>query len=383
MRKTGDERPGTKAIEPIDLVLAWNREQASLLESLFGLKEEQIAVTGNPRFDWYDDRLRTSWDDRPSVLKLLGVSPSWGGTIVTVSGTFPMADRRDGKNLALKIRQAEEFGLGDIRQMQAEAEDAWQRREAFFDLVIRASEEFQGVQFLVKPHPMERIDRYRAVLDGRERIGIVEREYPFIFLGASDLHIHHGCTTALEAWLLGVPAVDYAPTKVSQKAQHWRARGSIRTENEEQVLEVIRRVVAGETNLLEALEDERRDHARILFSDMVGISGQACARAIHEHLTGNPKYRGPRTFSLRGALYERWSVDTFRSAGESPLRYLQRLVSHLPYQSASMIFQLARGQATPPDTVGRFLSHTETKKWTKLIAKSGLNVSKSAPMEEA
>lgn len=356
------ETPHVNTLAPIDLVLAWNRDQASQFANQYGLDPDQIVVTGNPRFDWYHDRWRGSWDDRPEILRRLGVPQSWTGAIVTVSGSFPLADT-DEEKLARRIQQSSEYGLGDTTNLHAGVDDADQHREALLELIIRAREAIQDVWFLVKPHPMERADRYRKVLGGKDRIGVLTQEYPFIFLSVSDLHIHHRCTTSTEARLLGVPAVDYAPTELSREVQPWRSRGSLRTEHGEEVLESIRTTVAGRFELPQHLEDEGKSYARELFSDDFGMSGRSCARAIHGHLTRVTAGENSRASGFRAALYERWFVDTFRTSGEAPARYLSRLPMHLPYQLGKMVLQLARGQISPAHTVGRPLTEAETELW--------------------
>ena len=63
---------------------------------------------------------------------------------------------------------------------------------------------------MLKPHPGEDTNWYHERL-GREHLTNVIRidtEFIWDMLSATDLHLHHACTTAVEAWFLRKPTID-------------------------------------------------------------------------------------------------------------------------------------------------------------------------------
>ena len=83
--------------------------------------------------------------------------------------------------------------------------------DAFKDLIPRLNKAFPDHKLVVRPHPTENQDIYRQIA-GRCKGVVVTNEGNVVpWLMATRAVIHNGCTTGVEAFLMGVPAISYRP----------------------------------------------------------------------------------------------------------------------------------------------------------------------------
>jgi hypothetical protein len=73
-------------------------------------------------------------------------------------------------------------------------------------------ESFPEVTVVVRPHPTESHDAYRRIAEGRRRVKVTNLGNVVPWLLSARALIHNGCTTGVEAFELGVPALSYRAT---------------------------------------------------------------------------------------------------------------------------------------------------------------------------
>ncbi|MEQ9447789.1 MAG: hypothetical protein RLN70_02665, partial [Rhodospirillaceae bacterium] len=90
----------------------------------------------------------------------------------------------------------------------------WEKQnfEAFESLLRWVLENLPSYDVVVRPHPSERGDYWYNLLNGVARAHVVERTDPHPWIRGSELVVHTGCTTGLEAAVLGAPAVNLLPS---------------------------------------------------------------------------------------------------------------------------------------------------------------------------
>jgi hypothetical protein len=83
--------------------------------------------------------------------------------------------------------------------------------DAFKDLIPRLCQAFPDHRLVVRPHPTENQDIYRQIAEDCKRVVVTNEGNVVPWLMATKAVIHNGCTTGIEAFVMGVPAISYRP----------------------------------------------------------------------------------------------------------------------------------------------------------------------------
>lgn len=177
-------------------VCLWGPAMAAELTSRGLLHPGQVAVTGCPRFDLY----HPSWR---SVLAAEGIGPS---RQVLINTNFSFSNPRFVSVERNRRQFREEFAWPESRIAEYEAAEQ-EAIAAMIELARGLEADFPALEVVLRPHPFEDPERYRAALQGTPRV-VVSSEGPVqpqIF--ASAAVIQRSCSTAIESALAGVPAL--------------------------------------------------------------------------------------------------------------------------------------------------------------------------------
>ena len=83
--------------------------------------------------------------------------------------------------------------------------------EAFIEVLPKLAEWFPGHRIIIRPHPSETVTFWEEKFAGNERISVSNEGVSSPWILASDMMLHHGCTTGIEAEIMGKNHVMYAP----------------------------------------------------------------------------------------------------------------------------------------------------------------------------
>lgn len=83
--------------------------------------------------------------------------------------------------------------------------------DAFLEMLPKLREWFPGHKLIVRPHPSEDRDFWRESIAGIDGAEVHDTGLAAPWILASSCLVHHGCTTGIEAELMGKPHVMYAP----------------------------------------------------------------------------------------------------------------------------------------------------------------------------
>jgi hypothetical protein len=81
--------------------------------------------------------------------------------------------------------------------------------EKFQQLISDVAGAFPKHNIVVRPHPTENQEIYRQIAAGCERVEVTNEGNVVPWLMAAKALIHNGCTTGVEAFVMGVPAISY------------------------------------------------------------------------------------------------------------------------------------------------------------------------------
>ena len=203
-RKTGKE-----AFREVDGVLAWGRDQANVFSQVYPEFSAKVVVTGNVRFDLTSPEVRGIY--RREALRL---RREWGD--------FYLLNTRFTKiNI---IKRGPGYIKGHIAKGHAPTKDQVQLITKlveldtalfshFVEFVERFAKELPDKKLIIRPHPAEILSTWEAIAAGKANVHVVRQGSVHPWLLASKLSISNGCTTAVEAFLLDKPGINFRPVK--------------------------------------------------------------------------------------------------------------------------------------------------------------------------
>lgn len=192
----------------LDLVLAQGDHQANVVARAWPEMAGRIAVVGNPRADLLRGQRSDVPNETARALRrrhgpFVLFNTNFGATnpaIDDIYGFFELCVRVGRVNLD---KPADFQMLWDAF--------VWERAnfEALTTLALRLAGD--GVSVILRPHPSENTNLWHRQLADIPGLTVVSDGFQLDWLRASDLLVHSGCATGLEAFLLNHPALTLVP----------------------------------------------------------------------------------------------------------------------------------------------------------------------------
>lgn len=304
-------RLSARAMAAVSILLAWGEDDARAFRSFPGYHGAPIHVTGNPRFDLLRDELRPVFKEEADALRrrfggFVLVNTNFGAVNAFVPSLNVMqparsqpARLRPGKNA---LGMTAEFATGFAAHKRA-------LFEAFLRLVPVLCEALPGHTVVVRPHPSEDHEPWRRAAAGHRNSAVVHEGTVIPWLMATEALVHNGCTTAVEATVVGTPALAYRPARAERFDFELPNALSEQADDEDSLVRLLGAALAG--TLPARAEQERR---RLLERHVAALDGALAADRIVEVLlatrpAGAPPPRpGPFRFA-RG-----WAHNRLRTA---------------------------------------------------------------------
>ena len=193
-------------------LFAWGEDNAELWRRYPDLPPDMpIHVTGNPRSDMLRPELRSFYKSEAEKLK-----DRFGDYILVntnfnhVNAYFP------AQNLFRPVKNAGEapqFGKAAVGMSREYAEGLRNHKlnifEAFKQMIPKLDQALPDQNIVIRPHPTENQQVYKDIAKVCERVHVTNEGNVVPWLMAARAVIHNGCTTGVEAYVMGIPAVSY------------------------------------------------------------------------------------------------------------------------------------------------------------------------------
>jgi len=203
-----------RAIKYVSHLFAWGEDNARLWRQYPHLPDGiPIHVTGNPRSDMLRPELR------PFYQKEVEEFQARYGDFILINTNFNHVNAfgpdmnlfKPTKNSGQKAK----FGRAARGMSREYAEGLRDHKQAVFKdfqrIIPRLAEAFPENAIVVRPHPTENHEVYRKIADQCQRVHVTNEGNVVPWLMATKAVIHNGCTTGVEAFVMGVPAISYRP----------------------------------------------------------------------------------------------------------------------------------------------------------------------------
>jgi len=259
-----NRRIGKGSWERIHRLYAWGEQEAHDIKSIIGDERGVIKITGNPRFDVLKAK------------KSLAENDSGEKEYVLINSTLGAVNPVTKKEKRAQVVQAE-------NEYQKIWQTYYSESETFFELLqelVKGLGEHSEIPVVFRPHPEENSQFWKELTQNFSNIRVDMRFTAVDWIANAAMVVHNNCTTAVEAYAMGVPCVSLGPY---QRAGYESLPNSLslHTETPSQALEMIRKLyydrsmadsVFGEAN-------QQKMHSRVL-----NYNGQPAYELIAEDI---------------------------------------------------------------------------------------------------
>jgi surface carbohydrate biosynthesis protein len=244
-----------ETIRLIDCLMIWGERQNREMREAFALAKE-TRITGHPSFDLLHPKLREIWRDQADAIQKAH------GDFVLITSRFGNVNHKKWSISQFAQRRKE----GYSGAASDSAETGLHFAKAVFDKycadVGETIRKLGHTQFLVRPHPKENRHTWEERLAGSDNATVVQSGPAIPWLLAARAVIHNGCTTGIEAHILGTPAIEYHPASIGDSEFQPPLPGKV-TGRATSVDDLIRWIETGG----EGDRRERRDDVAALLKD--------------------------------------------------------------------------------------------------------------------
>jgi surface carbohydrate biosynthesis protein len=279
----------------VDLWLTWSEAVRDIMVAERRLPQARLRVVGAPRFDFYAPALRSVLQPTEEFERKHEIVP--GRPIVSWATNFILARHVRTNTLDFLVRDFKSLRISELPVYSDPvplAERDLQVRLRTLEILKRLCLRFPQVNFVVKPHPHEETGDYAAFVagcraDGLDNVNLVTEEYIWDVLNSAAIHVHRLCTTGIEAWLMGIPSVNfhtesYGGWNLDQDGPAKEAlAGDDLVTDEKSLAERIEHYLTGAPMDPEKI-DAQQQYVRRWFYRIDGLSSMRCAQAISEYL---------------------------------------------------------------------------------------------------
>jgi surface carbohydrate biosynthesis protein len=205
-------RLSPEAMAYVSHLFAWGQDNGDLWRQYPELpRGASIHITGNPRSDLLRPELRGFYQKDVDKLR-----ETYGDFILVNTNFNHVNAFSPVQNLFQPVNKAGEepiFGRAARGMTREYAGGLRDHKEAVFEdfkkLFPALDRAFPNYTIVVRPHPTENHDIYHQIAGRCQRLRVSNEGNVVPWLMATKVLIHNGCTTGLEAYAMGVPAVTY------------------------------------------------------------------------------------------------------------------------------------------------------------------------------
>ena len=207
-------RFSSKALKHVSRLLAWGQDSADLWRQCPDYNHTvPIHTTGNPRGDLLRPEIRPYYDEVRKEIQ------GRYGDFILINTNFNVVNAFYAvQNLLQPVKHPdEEPELGRTAQNMSreDAREFYDHKQTIFKefqlLIPKLEQAFPDYTIIIRPHPGENQKIYHGIAADCRRVRVTNAGNVVPWIMAAKVMIHNGCTTGVEAYQLGVPAISYRP----------------------------------------------------------------------------------------------------------------------------------------------------------------------------
>ena len=227
-------RVSPKTLEQCERCYCWGNIHAQMIKDVGGALKNKLFVTGNPRLDLLKPNFRSLIE-----FEAAKISEKYGKFIL-LNGNFGSYNHSMGIDYTWKSLDSKGWTKTikdkDFHYSRVELQGLFFK--AFHNVIPEIANE--KLKVIVRPHPSESLIPWDELSRANPGKVIVAREGNIIpWLQAAEIILHNGCTTAVEAFVLGKPVISYRPKKITVLETELPNEISMQATNQEELMYLI------------------------------------------------------------------------------------------------------------------------------------------------
>jgi surface carbohydrate biosynthesis protein len=334
------------AFANVSQVLTWGEDDAAFWRRSSRVDPARVTVTGNPRMDMLRPDLRAFHD--PEV----GAIRERFGDYLLINTNFPTVNHYVPERETLVLAKATPEDAASKQRT-----DFLEHKRALFEGLLRAVPKIAAAiaptRLVVRPHPSERHDPWIEAAKDAPNAEVVSEGSVVPWLAGARALIHNGCTSAVEAAVLGTTVLSYRPV-TSETYDNPLPNGvGIECFDEDELVAAVKDVLEKGTP---SMTEDRR---ALLERHVASMTGPlACERVVEafdrlvaeEGIPTGPGALKRMRANLKIQRRTQWRLlqEKLSAEGRVRLAYIDRKMSQMTPQR--MDERIARFQST----LGRF-----------------------------
>ena len=217
----------------VERFFAWGQYHADVISSNFPSMKNRIVCSGNARLDLLRPEFRGVFSAETQKLQDK-LRP-----YILVNTNFSHCNHKKGEHGYLELLR----NAGKIRTEEEEQfAEGWMKHkrrlfDAFIPMIRKISKAFPQQKVIVRPHPGENHETWIDLYKSESNIDVLHYGGIIPWIMASSVVIHNGCTTGIEAALLGHPAIAYRPVISETYDQFLPNSVNYQSDNEDHLIE--------------------------------------------------------------------------------------------------------------------------------------------------
>lgn len=268
---------------------AWGREQAEWIAKACPDLACRLVSSGNPRMDLL----------RPEFVSYLDAEADTYreryGEYILINSNFNRVNLFHGQREAFIASVAKSAGLkADMLMYYREFIEHSERTfHAYIAMLSTFARRFSDRQIIVRPHPAEDAEPWRKAAEGLPNLHVIYEGTANGWISGAAALVHSGCTTAIEAAVLGVPVIEFAPNDVARFVLPLPRLVSELADSFESLCAMLESILS-EASIGNSLADPDFP----LHSHVSGLKGRFASDTILDHLAKIKLERGDFLFRL-------------------------------------------------------------------------------------
>lgn len=166
----------------------WGNIQKEIITGTHLKLNHKCYITGNPRLDLLKPKFNSLYKDDAEHIRI-------------EFDEFILINTRFSKYNSLLGKRTNDEHSKFIQTLY----------DSFLKLIKALAKLFPSTNIVIRPHPGENFESYRKEFSSFDHIHVIHEGNIIKWLKAAKVVIHNGCTTSIEAFLLGVPIISYIP----------------------------------------------------------------------------------------------------------------------------------------------------------------------------
>ncbi|PIE98560.1 MAG: hypothetical protein CR988_02725 [Treponema sp.] len=288
-------------LNTIDMIITWGERQKRTIKKFINKNPNQLLPLGNPRLDL----LKLDIAKKVFKSEVSYINANFGYDYILINSNFNIATRDDydGIKAAVNCNGKNEKGVELIQKLNKLTKAL---APVFFLAVKHIAERFPSKKIIFRPHPAEDIKTIKNIFKDYNNIYVEKKFAVNPWLVGASIIIHSGCTTGMEAAMMGKNVISYQPDIGEAYIDTVPDRLSKIVRSEDELL-----------NILESYVNEKKillsDKQKNILHDYVDIDeNKTCSKKIIDSIKIFKSKSENSEFVFNTSISKYWKVKNIK-----------------------------------------------------------------------